>query len=68
MAETSLESSEAMIARIWQAEAKGNNAVRYAAFFRSRVLKDLRGAAGFRGAQLLQGKTGGRTHITVITY
>ena len=46
---------------------EGNNAVRHAAFFRSRVLKDLRGAAGFRRAQLLQGKTGGRAHITVIT-
>ena len=44
-----------MIARIWQAERKGNNAVRYAAFFRSRVLKDLRGTAGFRGGLRLLG-------------
>ena len=57
-----------MIARIWKARATRQNAVDYAAYFRSTVVTELNAIKGFEGSTLLQRDVGDRVEVTVITW
>ena len=57
-----------MIARIWTARATAARAPEYDAYFQETVMPELQGIPGFEGATLLNGVTGDRVEITVITW
>ena len=57
-----------MIARIWRARATPQNAVDYAAYFRSTVVAELNAIKGVKGSTLLQRDAGEHVEVIVITW
>lgn len=57
-----------MIARIWRARAKAEQAAEYRRHFEATVAPELNAIAGYEGATLLQRGTDGIVEVTVITW
>lgn len=57
-----------MIARIWRARAKTEQAAEYRRHFETTVVPELKAIAGYEGATLLQRGADGIVEVTVITW